>query len=129
MNPFEFVKSINETKEDIMTDDLAEKSYNAFVVNRSLSYFLDTIFQANEMNRLFHIPKNMQYRFLINTIRPKKRYSGKWHKQEKNAEVELIMEVYNYSQEKAQQVLPLFSVADIKELVKMVDPGGISTKK
>ena len=50
MNPFEYVNSINYTKKDIMIDDIAEKAYNPFMINRSLSYFNDTVAMANEMN-------------------------------------------------------------------------------
>ena len=55
MNPFGYLNSINTSKKDIMIDDLAEKDYNSFLVNRSLSYFYDTIGVANVMNRYHHI--------------------------------------------------------------------------
>ena len=55
MNPFEYLKAINESKKDIMVDDIAEKEYNAFIINRGLSYFQDTILYANEMNRFHHL--------------------------------------------------------------------------
>ena len=50
MSPFDYLNSINYTKEDIMVDDISEKKYNAFMVNRGLSYFYDTVIIANEMN-------------------------------------------------------------------------------
>ena len=50
MNPFEYLKAINITKKDVMVDDIAENNYNSFIVNRSLSYFPDTVLFANEMN-------------------------------------------------------------------------------
>ena len=43
MNPFEYVNAINYIKKDIMVDDIAEKAYNSFLVNRSLSYFQKVI--------------------------------------------------------------------------------------
>ena len=43
MNPFEYLNAINTSKEDIMVDDITEKQYNAFMVNRGLSYFNDTL--------------------------------------------------------------------------------------
>jgi len=64
MNPFDYVNAINETKKDIMIDDLAEKSYASFTVNRSLSYFSDTVLIANEMNRYHHLIKNYNFIFL-----------------------------------------------------------------
>ena len=38
MNPFEYVKAINNTKKDIMVDDIAEKEYNSFMHDRFLFY-------------------------------------------------------------------------------------------
>ena len=78
-NPFDYVNSINVTKKDIMPDDITEKAYPAFMVNRALSYFNDTVLYANEMNVNHHIDNKLQYHFLINIIRKKKRFS-KWLK-------------------------------------------------
>ena len=76
MNPFEFVKSINEKTGHILADngDL-EKQYNAFLVNRGLSFTPDTILAANEMNVVPFLDKRMQYDYLYSTVRKKKRYS------------------------------------------------------
>ena len=74
-NPFDYVNSINISKKDIMHDDISEKSYPAFMVNRALSYFNDTVLYANEMNVNHHIDNKLQYHFLINIIRKKKRFS------------------------------------------------------
>ena len=80
MSPFDFLKTINDTKVNLMdTDSDNSKYYNGFVVNRSLSYFSDTVFLSNEMNRLHHLDVKMQYDFLINIVRKKKRFS-KWDK-------------------------------------------------
>ena len=75
MNPFEYVNAINTGKKDIMIDDLAEKSYSSFTINRSLSYFNDTVLAANEMNKHHHLDKKLQFHFLINIIRKRKRFS------------------------------------------------------
>ena len=79
MNPFEYSKAINITKQDIMVDDLAENDYNSFIVNRSLSYFPDTVLYANEMNINHHIDARLQFDFFINIIKKRKRFS-KWFK-------------------------------------------------
>jgi hypothetical protein len=125
MSPFDYVKSINETKENLIVDDLTEKGYAPFVVNRALSYFLDTVFQANEMNRNAHLSKKTQYNFLLNSVRKRKRWAGKWHKQEAASEnIQALMQYYGYSEQKSNEVLPLFSAADLKEIRKRLDPGG-----
>ena len=79
MNPYQFLNSINHTKKDIMIDDIAEKQYVPFVINRSLSYFNDTVLMANEMNINHHIDNRLQFDFLLNIVRKKKRFS-KWIK-------------------------------------------------
>ena len=74
MNPFDYVNSINDTKQDIMEDDNAERGYNSFLINRSLSYFSDTVGFANVVNQYHHIDNKLQYHFLINIIRKRKRF-------------------------------------------------------
>ena len=123
MNPFEYVNAINMTKEDIMVDDLAEKAYNPFMVNRSLSYFQDTVLYANEMNVNHTIDKRLQFDFLINMIRKRKRFS-KWQKAVSDSDVEVVKEYYGYNNEKAYQALSLLTSKHIDELKKKVYKGG-----
>ena len=123
MNPFEYLNAINHTKQDIMVDDITEKGYNSFMVNRGLSYFNDTVLMANEMNRYHQIDSKLAFHFLINIIRKKKRFS-KWNKPEILSDVEVIKEYYGYSNQKARQVYNLFSSDQINELRKKVNKGG-----
>jgi hypothetical protein len=123
MNPFEYLNAINYTKQNIMDDDLAEKSYNSFMVNRSLSYFNDTVLMANEMNINHHLDSRLQFEFFINIIRKKRRFS-KWNKPETVSDVEVVKEYYGYSNEKARQVLTLLTSKQIDELKKKVYKGG-----
>jgi hypothetical protein len=123
MNPFDYLNAINQTKQDIMVDDLAEKDYNSFMVNRGLSYFPDTVLLANEMNRCHHIDSRLQFDFLINTIRSKKRFS-KWMKPDAIDAVDAIKEYYGYSNEKARQVLRVLTKNQIDELKLKVYKGG-----
>ena len=122
-NPFQYLNAINTTKQDIMTDDIAEKSYNPFMVNRGLSYFHDTVLMANEMNRWHHIDNRLQFDFFINIIRKRKRFS-KWLKPETVSDVEVVKEYYGYSNEKARQALTLLTSDQINELKKKVYKGG-----
>jgi|TARA_R110000796_G_scaffold99619_2_gene207945 hypothetical protein len=122
-NPFDYVNSINVTKKDIMPDDITEKAYPAFMVNRALSYFNDTVLYANEMNVNHHIDNKLQYHFLINIIRKKKRFS-KWLKPREVDNLELIKEYYGYSNEKAKSVLRLFNNEQIELLKQRIYKGG-----
>ena len=123
MNPFEYVKAINNTKKDIMVDDIAEKEYNSFMVNRSLSNFQDTVLFANLMNINHHIDGRLQFDFFINTIRKKNRFS-KWLKPLNYEDLGVIKEYYGYSDEKAKSVLLLLSNKQIEELKKRIYKGG-----
>ena len=122
MNPFSFVTAINDNK-DIMVDDLAEKAYDPFMVNRSLSYFQDTVLSANEMNINHHIDKRLQNDFLINMVRKRKRFS-KWDKPNSNSDVEVVKEYYGYNNEKARNALTLLTSEQIDILRQKVYKAG-----
>ena len=123
MNPFEYLNAINYTKKNIMIDDLTEKTYNSFMINRGLSYFADTVLMANEMNQHSHLDNRLQFDFFINIVRKKKRFS-KWNKPETVSDVEVVKQYYGYSNEKARQVLTLLTSDQIDELKKKVYKGG-----
>jgi len=123
MNPFEYVNAINTTKKDIMVDDITEKAYNPFIINRSLSYFNDTVLMANEMNINHHLDNRLQFDFFINIVRKKKRFS-KFMKPETVSDVEVVKEYYGYNNEKARQALSLLTSEHINELKKKVYKGG-----
>jgi len=123
MSPFDYLNAINFTKQDIMIDDVTEKQYNAFMVNRGLSYFPDTVAIANEMNQYAHLDKKLQFHFLINIVRKRKRFS-KWNKPDLVRDIEVVKEYYGYSNNEAKQALSLLSPEQIKELEKKVSKGG-----
>ncbi len=123
MNPFDFVNAINYNKQDIMVDDITEKQYAPFMVNRSLSYFQDTVLMANEMNLNAHLDNRLQFDFFINIVRKRKRFS-KWFKPETQSDVEVVKTYYGYSNEKARQVLSLLTKDQIEVLKKKVNKGG-----
>jgi arabinogalactan endo-1,4-beta-galactosidase len=123
MSPFDYLNAINTTKKDIMVDDIAEKSYPSFMVNRGLSYFPDTVLFANEMNVHHNIDHRLQFDFFINIIKKKKRFS-KCAKAYNIENLELIKEYYGYSNEKAKSVLSLLNDAQINELKLRIYKGG-----
>ena len=127
MNPFDYVNSINSGKNLLDESDDKEvvvKDYNPFMTNRALSYHNDTLMLANAMNQFSHLDKDLQYLFFINTVRPKKRFA-KWAKPEKNDDLNIIVEYYGYSYEKAKQVLDLFSNEDLDRMRKKLEKGGV----
>jgi hypothetical protein len=123
MNPFEFVKAINN-KKNIMRDDLDEKAYNAYMINHSFSYFPDTVLLANEMNFYHNVDSKLQNDFLINTIRKNPKRFSKWNKVVADDGLEAVKEYYGYSNEKARSALSLLSTEQIDIIKKKVDHGG-----
>lgn len=123
MNPFDFVNAINSTKKDLMVDDITEKQYAPYIVNRQLSYFQDTVLLANEMNRCHHLDHKLQFHFLLNTVRNRKRFS-KWVKPEVESDLGVVKEYYGYSNDKARQALTILSPDQIEFLKKETQKGG-----
>ena len=123
MTPFTYLNAINDTKENIMVNDDAEKQYVPFIINRTLSYFTDTVLFANEMNTRHHTDKALQFHFYLNTIRKRKRFS-KWVKPDIDRDLDVVKQYYGYSNEKARQVLPLLSPEQIEVMSEKVSKGG-----
>ena len=124
MNPFEIVKAVTHTKENLMVDVHAEKGYTPYMVNRALSFFVDTVFQANEMNRNYHLDNKLQFDYLLNNIRPRKRWS-QWLKPEKIDNIDIVKEYYEFSNEKAKNALEILSVDQLEYIKQKLDIGGV----
>ena len=122
-SPFDYLNAINFTKEDLIVDDISEKEYLPYMVNRGLSYFQDTVLMANEMNLNAHLDSKLQNSFLINIVRKRKRFS-KWAKPELHSDIEMVKEYFGYSNEKARQALTLLSPENIKTIKEKVTHGG-----
>jgi len=123
MNPFTFINEITYGKRDIMDSDLAEREYNGFVTNRTLSYFIDTIFQANEVNQRHQADHRLQFDYLINTVRKKKRFS-KWVKPSTYESIELVKEYYGYSDRQAKDVVDILDHEQLEQIRKRLSKGG-----
>lgn len=126
MKPFDYVNSINYSKKNMMegtdNDELAESGYVPFLTNRSLSYFTDTLFYANEINNYPHTDNKLQYDYLLNSIRPKKRFA-KWVKNIDSDDLEIVKQYYNYSTKKGLQALSILSPKQLQEITKKVIRG------
>ena len=123
ISPFDFINAIHHSKEALIVDDWSEKQYSAWLVNKGLSYGADTVIYANEMNSRPHITARLQFDFLINTVRPRKRFN-KWLKPETVDALETVQEYYGYSIDKARQVLPLLSDVQLETIKKKLNKGG-----
>jgi hypothetical protein len=132
INPFDFTNSVGQHKKDLMrgtaNNKLSEKSYSPFLTNRSLSYHNDTVYFANEMNMRRHLDNLLQYDFLLNIIRPKKRYA-KWSKKVNDGDVLIVKEYYGFSDTKAFQALSILSKEQLKIIKIKLQKGGRDGRK
>lgn len=122
-SPFDYLKTINDTKRDVMTTSEDEEVYNPFLINRTLSYFSDTVGMANEMNMFPHLDNRLQYGFLINIIRKRKRFSP-WMKPSEEEDVNAVKEFYGCNNERAREFMSILTKEQIEILKKKVDKGG-----
>lgn len=128
MSPFDFVKEIQSTKRDLMVDPQSEKDYAAFIINKTLSYELDTLLGANEMNRRHHLDRKLQYHYLLHTIRARRRGFHKWSKPGENDALEAVKEVWECSDRKATEILRILSPTQIEEVMSLINKGGLIGK-
>ena len=128
MNPFDFVTDINLGKKDIITNsdnpELAERTYNPYLTNKSLSYFQDTVHYANEMNMHSDLNHKMQYSFLLNIVRKRKRFS-KWHKTIDDENLQAVIDYYGYSVKKAKEALKILSNEQLSTIKLKLSKGGM----
>ena len=122
----EYMNAINFTKKNVMDseDRMWVKKYPAFIVNKVLSGFQDTIMLVNEMNRNHFLDKDMQFQFLLNSIRSKKRYSP-FLRASKIKDIECVKEYYGYNNEKAKTALDLLTKEQLKLIKEKLYKGGI----
>jgi len=121
----DYLPAINHTKKNLMDSDdpMWEKKYSPYIINKCLAPFNDTIMLVNEMNMRHHLDSKLQYDFLLNTIRSKKRYAP-WVKASKLKDLEYVKEYYGYSNEKAKAALKILDDEQINTIKSSLNKGG-----
>ena len=121
----DYLNAINHTKERLMDteDEEWEKKYPPFIVNKCLAPFQDTILLVNEINQYPHLDKKLQFDFLINSLRPRKRFTP-WVKANKLENLEYVKEFYGYNNEKAKVALTILNDDQIATIKQKLNKGG-----
>ena len=120
----DWLNSINRTKKNLIDEDPSlEKEYSPYIINRIYSGHLDSVLFANEMNRYNFLPKKSQYDFLLNTLRPKKRFSP-WLRKDEIKDLDLLKRYYGYSNEKAKQALRILTKEQLAFIKSKFETGG-----
>jgi len=121
----DYLKAINQTKEPLLDteDEQWEKKYPPFIINKCIAPFPDTVALVNEINQLHHLDKKLQFDFLINSLRPRKRYTP-WMKAKKLKNLEYVKEYYGYNNEKARNALNILNDEQISSIKTKLNKGG-----
>ena len=125
----DYLYSINQSKKNILDDDPnAARKYPAYVVNRCLSSFTDTVLYANEMNKNSHLPNKMQYDFFLNSVKPRKRFSP-WARKDSIDYLDVVKEYYGYNDDKALQALRILTKDQLDKISYLLRKGGNNGKR
>ena len=122
----DIIPSILQHKRPVLEE---QKDYNAYVINKALSFHYDCVLQANEMNQYPNLPNLLQYHYLLNKVRGYKRPYQKWVKRETTEDLDAIKEYYDYSNDKARDVMVLLNDAQLEEIKKRLYKGGTNDSK
>ena len=121
----DYLNAINVSKDSLLDteDEMWEKRFAPFIVNKCVAPFEDTVMLVNEINQLHHLDKKLQFDFLINSLRPRKRYAP-WMKAKKLKNLEYVKEFYGYNNEKAKAALDIMDDEQISAIKKKLNKGG-----
>jgi hypothetical protein len=125
----DYLKAINQTKEPLLDteDEIWEKKYAPFIVNKCLAPFSDTIMLVNEINQQHHLDKKLQFDFLINSLRPRNRYAP-WMKAKKLKNLEYVKEFYGFNNAKAKSALDILTDDQVSAIKDKLNKGGRNGK-
>ena len=125
----EYLNAINHTKERLLDseDEEWEKKYPPFIINKCVYPFQDTIMLVNEINQLPHLDKKLQFDFLLNSIRSRKRFTP-WLKASRIEDLEYVKEYYGYSNDKAKQALDILTDEQIATIKQKLRKGGMKNE-
>ena len=121
----DYINAINYTKEPLLDteDEQWVKKYPPYIVNKCIAPFTDSVMLVNEINQLHHLDKKLQFDFLINSLRPRKRYAP-WMKAKKLKSLEYVKEFYGYNNEKAKAALDILNDEQISAIKERLNKGG-----
>lgn len=129
MKPFDYINAVSDNKKNIMVgtenDDLAEKSYNPYLTNKSLSYHADAILYVNEINQYANLDNKLQFDYYLYGLPKKKRFS-KWAKKDENEDIEIISQWYGCNYSKAAEILSLINKNTLDLIKQKLQKGGVT---
>ena len=123
-NVWDWLKSINSNKTNLLNSEADIKEYQPYIVNKALSYHWDSALFSNEMNKHPYIPAEGQYLFYLHSIKKGNRFS-RWVKKEPTMDIELIKKCYHCNDSKAYEILNLLSKEQINYIKNKLEKCGL----
>lgn len=126
-NPFDYINDVSHIKKDIIRNspnpELAAKEYNPWIANKTLSYFVDTVLFANEMNKNFHLSNLQQYDYFLNSINKKKRFT-KQGKKVVSQDIKDVAQYFGYNFKRAEEAISILTAEQIQTIKQKLETGG-----
>jgi len=117
----DIIPSILQTKKYTFS----EESYKPYVANKALSYHIDCVPYANQMNMSTSLDSELQYQYLLNTIRGMKRKFQPWQKASSIEDLDCVKEYFGYSNAKAKEALRILNKDHLSLIKEKLDKGGV----
>lgn len=122
----EVIPAILQTKKNVLENERDVNQYNPYVVNKALSFHMDCILYANQMNMNYNLDNDLQFQYYLNTVRPMKRKFQPWQKAEVNKDMEPVKEYFGFSNEKAKQALRVLNSDQLTYIKEKTNKGGVT---
>lgn len=118
MTIFDILRSVSYDKSDLSQQEGFDEAYTPFMVNRFLSMAPDTIFLAEFMNKMSHLPARLQYHFYMGAIDKKRRFfkyaKGKEDVNKEN--LKLVMLYYDVNDVQGKEILKLLNDEQLQNI-------------
>lgn len=126
---FVYLDAVSSTKDaSVLQEPEFTKEYVPFVINHALSYHEDAVGAANLMNERPGLDPASQFRFLLNTLRARKRFS-KWLKTTVSDDVRAVAEYYECSIRHARNLVSLHTPEQLTVVHNRLEKGGVASKR
>ena len=105
--------------------------WSTYMILRILSEHHDCIFFANELNKHWQLPDEMQWRFLKNLVVKKKRYgwTKKTRKEEEKEPIALLAEYFHCTEKEMRKNIHAIPREKLMNLLETLDPERYKPKK
>lgn len=115
--------SVSHAKVWLDPEHRPEHRYVPFRTNRYLSRFMDSLAQAQEMNLLPSLDARLQYDYLFNAVRKRKRFQ-KGGRAAPSNDAEAIAAHYKYSAARVREALSILTKEQVALIRKGAEKGG-----